>query len=170
MRNDKKRLVNVPSVDNSYKWAGGGILSNVTDLIKFGNKMLYFYQSNSDDGTNFLQAKTLKNLVWAHQSNPFDDPKDKQPLSEPNEVISYGLGWKVCFDRNTKNIKYVYHTGGAMGAVSCLLIIPDNELKIESIEALKQKETSGIVVAVLCNSHDVSNIVKFTLKVADYFK
>ncbi|XP_066925452.1 serine beta-lactamase-like protein LACTB, mitochondrial [Clytia hemisphaerica] len=34
------RLMNVPYVDNSYKWSGGGFLSNVDDLILFGNEML----------------------------------------------------------------------------------------------------------------------------------
>jgi hypothetical protein len=37
--------VNAANVDNSYKWAGGGFLSNVTDLISFGNAMLYSYQA-----------------------------------------------------------------------------------------------------------------------------
>ena len=40
------RLVNVPYVDCSYKWGGGGMLSNVRDLTRFGNAMLYSYQSD----------------------------------------------------------------------------------------------------------------------------
>ena len=31
-------------VDNSCKWAGGGVVSTVGDLVKFGNAMLYSYQ------------------------------------------------------------------------------------------------------------------------------
>jgi serine beta-lactamase-like protein LACTB, mitochondrial len=38
------RLANVPFSDNSYKWAGGGFVSTVGDLLKFGNVMLYSYQ------------------------------------------------------------------------------------------------------------------------------
>ena len=34
MRNKHKRLVNVAEVDNSYKHAGGGILSTSIDLLK----------------------------------------------------------------------------------------------------------------------------------------
>jgi serine beta-lactamase-like protein LACTB, mitochondrial len=34
----------VPFSDNSYKWAGGGFVSTVGDLLKFGNAMLYSYQ------------------------------------------------------------------------------------------------------------------------------
>ena len=31
----------------SYKWAGGGYLSTVGDLVKFGNAMLYSYQQKN---------------------------------------------------------------------------------------------------------------------------
>ncbi|XP_067140848.1 serine beta-lactamase-like protein LACTB, mitochondrial isoform X2 [Centruroides vittatus] len=42
---DKKgKVQNTPYVDNSYKWAGGGFLSTVGDLLKFGNIMLYSLQ------------------------------------------------------------------------------------------------------------------------------
>lgn len=44
MRSKSHRLVNAPNVDNSYKWAGGGFLSTVSDLLSFGNAMLYSYQ------------------------------------------------------------------------------------------------------------------------------
>ena len=44
LRDKNHKLINAPNVDNSYKWAGGGFLSNVTDLAKFGNAMLYSYQ------------------------------------------------------------------------------------------------------------------------------
>ena len=40
-------LENVPYVDNSYKYAGGGFLSNVEDLTKFGNLMLTSAQSDA---------------------------------------------------------------------------------------------------------------------------
>ncbi|KAK6011746.1 hypothetical protein OSTOST_23158, partial [Ostertagia ostertagi] len=40
-RNKKHLLENCPEVDNSYKWAGGGLLSNVTDLLIFANAILY---------------------------------------------------------------------------------------------------------------------------------
>ena len=37
-------LINAPHVDNSWKYAGGGFISTVGDLAKFGNAMLYSYQ------------------------------------------------------------------------------------------------------------------------------
>eukprot|EP00092_Neocalanus_flemingeri_P034475 GFUD01037486.1.p1 GENE.GFUD01037486.1~~GFUD01037486.1.p1 ORF type:complete len:623 (+),score=230.90 GFUD01037486.1:36-1904(+) len=47
IRDKHHRLRNAPYVDNSYKWAGGGFLSNVGDLVKFGNAMLYSYQQKN---------------------------------------------------------------------------------------------------------------------------
>jgi len=41
-------LKNVPYVDNSWKWAGGGFLSTVGDLLRFGNAMMYSYQWRSE--------------------------------------------------------------------------------------------------------------------------
>lgn len=41
-------MINAPYVNNSYKWAGGGFISDVTDLLKFGNIMLYSYQYDAD--------------------------------------------------------------------------------------------------------------------------
>ena len=47
MKNKRGRLENAPYVDLSYKWAGGGMISNVLDLVRFGNIMLYSYQMPS---------------------------------------------------------------------------------------------------------------------------
>lgn len=47
-RNARGNLKNVPYVDNSCKWAGGGLLSTVGDLLLFGNAMLYSYQWRSE--------------------------------------------------------------------------------------------------------------------------
>ena len=40
--------MNVPYVDNLCKWAGGGFLYTVGDLLLFGNAMLYSYQWRSE--------------------------------------------------------------------------------------------------------------------------
>ncbi len=47
---------NAPYVDNSYKWAGGGFLSNVQDLVKFGNAMLFSFQRKSEP----VQGKSVQ--------------------------------------------------------------------------------------------------------------
>lgn len=71
LRDSNKRLVNVPFVDVSYKFGGGGILSNVYDLCKLGNNLLASYQDSNDGCTRkLLKASTMRNQVWATQSNP----------------------------------------------------------------------------------------------------
>lgn len=44
VRDKHHRLRNAPYVDNSCKWAGGGFISTVHDLVRFGNAMLYSFQ------------------------------------------------------------------------------------------------------------------------------
>ena len=42
--NKRGKLLNSPPVNLSHKWAGGGFLSDVGDLVQFGNAMVYSYQ------------------------------------------------------------------------------------------------------------------------------
>ena len=151
----------MPYVDNSYKLAGGGILSTVGDLLKFGNYLLNSYQK--DSSSNYLTQSTMKNYVWSKQSVPVTIRKnkiDKTPIILPLEKTYYGLGWQLVYD-TSDSLKLVYHTGGAVGASSCLLIIP--KLKENSLHE------NGIVVAVLCNSDTSAGIVNFTREIANIF-
>ena len=60
VRDDQHRLRNAPYVDNSYKWAGGGFLSNVGDLVRFGNAMLYSsQQKNVDNGSARTKVESV---------------------------------------------------------------------------------------------------------------
>lgn len=157
LRDANKRLVNVPYVDVSYKYGGGGILSNVYDLCKLGNNLIASYQDCNDGTRKLLKASTMRNQVWATQSNPERCPH-RDLFFDQDFDVTYGLGWNLCFDKK-KELRYVYHTGGAVGATSCLLIVPP--------EKNAPKETaSGIVVAVLCNAQDVGDIVKFSYNIA----
>lgn len=118
----KGRLVNAPYVDNSYKWAGGGLISDVTDLLKFGNIMLYSYQQevNSYDNTESLnKGDNLKkdnqsdsnNLDQVKESNRKGDNSEKKllpgflkketmdtilsPIAKDDKDQYYGMGWYV---------------------------------------------------------------------------
>jgi serine beta-lactamase-like protein LACTB len=161
-RSEKGRLQNVPYVDNSCKWAGGGILSSVGDLMQFGNNLLYSYQNNNP--TNYLKQSTIKNFLWSKQSMPVTirkDKVDKLPLVTPLEKTYCGLGWYMVY--NDKDcLKRVYHTGGAVGCSSCLLIVPKDDGN--------ESNPNGIVVAVLCNLDNASGIANFTNEIANIFK
>ncbi|XP_074249612.1 serine beta-lactamase-like protein LACTB, mitochondrial isoform X3 [Saimiri boliviensis] len=89
--NKKKRLVNTPYVDNSYKWAGGGFLSTVGDLLKFGNAMLYGYQvglfknSNENLLPGYLKPETMV-MMWTPVPNT-EMSWDKEGCKLPEALI-----------------------------------------------------------------------------------
>ena len=58
-RDAEHKLKNVPAVDNSLKWAGGGFLSTVGDLLQFGNAMLYSYQFSSKGNEEQTKPKDV---------------------------------------------------------------------------------------------------------------
>lgn len=55
-------LTNAELTDNSYKWAGGGFVSTVEDLLKFGNLMLYSYQQTERDKKGYLKKETVREM------------------------------------------------------------------------------------------------------------
>lgn len=66
-RNKKHMLENCPEVDNSYKWAGGGLLSNVTDLLIFANAMLFSHQAGAASANAFINSDVIRQL-WKGRS------------------------------------------------------------------------------------------------------
>ncbi|KAL1782349.1 serine beta-lactamase LACTB, mitochondrial isoform X1 [Sigmodon hispidus] len=151
--NKKKRLVNTPYVDNSYKWAGGGFLSTVGDLLKFGNAMLYGYQvglfknSNENLLPGYLKPETMV-MMWT--------PVPNTEMSWDKEG-KYAMAWGVVEKKQTygscrKQRHYASHTGGAVGASSVLLVLPE-ELDPEAIN--NKVPPRGIIVSIICNMQSV---------------
>jgi serine beta-lactamase-like protein LACTB len=95
------KLLNAPYVDNSYKWAGGGFLSNAEDLVRFGSAHLE---------PGFLKAGTLALLLTPQRTT---DGKEMQ----------YGVGWFV--GKDAAGRRTVYHSGGAVGGNAYLLLYPE---------------------------------------------
>ncbi|XP_063301975.1 serine beta-lactamase-like protein LACTB, mitochondrial [Pelobates fuscus] len=144
--NKKKRLVNTPYVDNSCKWAGGGFLSSVSDLLTFGNVLLYSYQAkaNSQILPGYLKSDTIS-MVWRQVPNT-EMSWDKDG--------KYAMGWgvverKLDFGQCKHQRHYVSHTGGAVGASSVLLILPEEEHSIFS--NLEARPPKGVVVTIVAN-------------------
>ncbi|XP_016048141.2 serine beta-lactamase-like protein LACTB, mitochondrial [Erinaceus europaeus] len=151
--NKKRRLVNTPYVDNSYKWAGGGFLSTVGDLLKFGNAMLYSYQVGlfKDSKENllpgYLKPETMV-MMWT--------PVPNTEMSWDREG-KYAMAWGVVEKKQTygscrKQRHYASHTGGAVGASSVLLVLPE-ELDAEALGSTVPPR--GIVVSIVCNMQSV---------------
>lgn len=101
VRGTDGRLLNAPWVDNSYKWAGGGFLSNAEDLARFGSAHLR---------PGFLRAETLELLFTAQRT-------------AAGEETGYGIGWFARTDEEGRRM--VYHSGGAVGGNAYLLLYPE---------------------------------------------
>ncbi|MGB7433909.1 MAG: serine hydrolase domain-containing protein [Candidatus Acidiferrum sp.] len=100
------RVENAPYVDNSYKWAGGGLLSTAEDLVRFGSAMLQ---------PGVLKADSLK-VMFTPQKTKAGEP------------ITYGIGW---FIRKSQSGQLIYeHAGGSVGGTSQLILYPGNHVVI----------------------------------------
>ncbi|XP_024136707.1 serine beta-lactamase-like protein LACTB, mitochondrial isoform X1 [Oryzias melastigma] len=147
--NKKGRVVNSPYVDNSYKWAGGGFLSTVGDLLQFGNALLYSYQvAHLKDAESllpgFLKPKTAVEM-WT--------PVDRTEPSWDKDGL-YAQGWLVVeklqkFGQCRKRRHYVSHTGGAVGASSVLLVLPSDGADQNPVPP------RGVVVTIVTNMQSV---------------
>lgn len=157
-------------MDNSYKWAGGGFLSTVGDLLKFGNAMLYSYQLGQLKPPStgllpgYLKPSTVE-MMWTAVSNT-------EPSSDKD--IKFGMAWFVVekkqdcgFCRHQQH--YAFHTGGAVGGSSVLLILPE-ELDSELVaKGGPPMPPQGVVVSIICNMQSVS-LDKTALKIAMEFE
>jgi CubicO group peptidase (beta-lactamase class C family) len=100
-------VVEAPRIDISYKWAGGGFLSNVEDLVTYGSAWL--------PGSSFLKEDTLAEVFT------------NQKTSKGEDVI-YGIGWRIQQDPDGNPI---YHHGGdIMGGRAFIMIHPEKRLVV----------------------------------------
>ncbi len=105
-------LMNAPYVDNSVKWAGGGFLSTAPDLVRFGNGLLT---------GRLLKPETVRLLFTSQRTA---DGKE----------TGYGLGWRVGEQRGRR---FVWHTGGAVGGSSVLVLLPEEQVVVALIANLQ---------------------------------
>jgi serine beta-lactamase-like protein LACTB len=112
------RLFNAPYVDNSNKWAGGGYLSTASDLVRYGSSYL--------EGT-LLKPETVT-LMWTSQR------------TTSGEQTGYGIGW---FTGSVEGHREVWHTGGAVGGSTILLIRPDDEVVVAILTNLGNAPPTG---------------------------
>jgi len=119
VRTKDGQLLNAPYVDNSYKWAGGGFLSTVEDLVRFGSALLR---------PGFLKLQTVE-MLWTSQKTT--DGKETK----------YGIGWNVT--RDTQGRRMVYHSGGSIGGTTMLIIYPDAKVVIALIANLSGAPVRG---------------------------
>lgn len=127
-----------PFVDASCRWPGGGMLSNVHDMLRFANSMIYSRTTDSGFLTSSTVDQFWDGIVSTGATDLFN--------------IFYGMGWER-LERKSSNCSQcatvpftlgVGHSGGSSGAIVYLLIVPEEEMavtlltNIEPVPTLRQ--------------------------------
>ncbi len=107
--------INSPTVDNSYKWAGGGYLSTSEDLVRFGQAVLTHRVISEEALNEFIQPYRLSN----------------------GELTAYGLGWSL---RTEDGRKTFGHSGGSVGGTSRLILYPEEGLIVSVVTNLSSAD------------------------------
>jgi len=113
-----------PKVDNSYKWAGGGFISTAEDLLWFGKSIL----------GNELYSETTQALFVT----PFTLNDGKK--------TNYGLGWALGED--SKERKWVGHSGGSVGGSTMFAIYPEHDLVVVTVVNLSRARTNDLAFRI----------------------
>lgn len=103
-RTESGQFVLSQTVDNSYKWAGGGFLSTAEDLVRFGSAHLE---------PGYLKAATLELLFTPQHTTS-------------GETTPYGIGWFVSSD--SLGHRTAYHGGGSVGGTTAFGIDRDSHV------------------------------------------
>ena len=112
----------------SYKWAGGGLLSTPSDLVKLGNALL--------NDTCFVSIKN-RNIFFQPQ---------RLSNGEINEQ-KYALGWRSYYDHASRHLLgedepvwMVHHGGVSKGSMNLLCLFPNERVVIDVAINGRQKE------------------------------
>lgn len=103
---NKDGIVNAALVDNSYKWAGGGLLSTPSDLVKMGTALI----------GNKLLSKETTSILFTPQ------------LLANGKNTNYGFGWRI--ETDNRGRKILHHGGLSDGGRTFLLLFPDHDLVV----------------------------------------
>ena len=117
-------LLNTPEVDNSYKWASGGVIGSAQDLVRFGFAQL-------DKGP---VIDIVHRMFWVAQT------------TNDGQQTNYGLGWIIRVDK--KGRQWIGHGGGSVGGTTQFWIHPDSGLVIAMISNLSDFSYGDIVTSL----------------------
>ena len=115
------KIYNEPEVDNSYKWASGGILSTTDDLVRFGLAHM--------DSQRVSPA--MRSMLWTEQK------------TTDGEGTGYGIGWRIVPDE--KGSKWVGHGGGSIGGTTQFWLLPDSGLVIAMASNLTELDYGDLL-------------------------
>jgi len=104
-RNRQGQMQNAPYDEVSYKFAGGGIISTVEDLVRVFIAL--------DNGI-LLKPETVKNMYTIHFST--------------GDNRGRGLGWEV--QKDSQGRLRISHSGSSTGFLSILINYPDKKVVV----------------------------------------
>jgi CubicO group peptidase (beta-lactamase class C family) len=107
-------------VDNSNKWAGGGLLCSPEELLYIG-EALY---SNQLVRPDLLQDFTTSLLL------------------PDGTATNYGVGFRLGSDDGGR--KWVGHSGGSIGGTSMLLVFPEYDVAVITLINMTQADMDGL--------------------------
>ncbi|MCH7772382.1 MAG: serine hydrolase [Bacteroidetes bacterium] len=94
-------------IDLSYKWASGGFLTSVEDLVRYGSAFL--------PDSDFLKPETLELLFTNQKTND-------------GKAIPHGIGWLVGKFENGNSL--YYHPGSLLGGQAILVVQPKDRIVV----------------------------------------
>lgn len=120
-------LLPSPEVNLSNKWAGGGIASTPTDLVRFGNAVL----------AGEIVSPDLRDEMWTPRSTSDGELNPQH----------YGLGWRnggLYYPSDSENIiTLINHGGTAIDGLTALLIFPESGLVVAMTANVMSPDGSG---------------------------
>uniref|UniRef100_A0A6G1SA89 Serine beta-lactamase-like protein LACTB, mitochondrial n=1 Tax=Aceria tosichella TaxID=561515 RepID=A0A6G1SA89_9ACAR len=122
-------LINAPYVDNSVKWAGGGLNSTVKDLNKFGMALIDAYKGRE---ASKLKRESLE-LLWTPKQGSYCLGFISKPLKP---------------DESGGEKRAIYHTGSAVGASSVLIIYPESEVVVAILSNLEDVNLTDVGIKI----------------------
>ncbi|HZW96393.1 MAG TPA: serine hydrolase [Candidatus Eremiobacteraceae bacterium] len=135
----KLQVVDFDPLDNIAP--AGSINSCAADMAKWA--LLQLNHGQFSDRKERLFSEKQSREMWSGQTIlPIADPPAPLAALKPN-FADYGLGWGL---RDYKGRKMVGHTGGVLGAVSRVMLVPEENL---GVVVLTNAEQGGAFDSIL---------------------
>ena len=116
VRDARGLLSNPPYADPSYKYAGGGMLSTVEDLVRFGQAI--------NDGT-LLKPETVATMYAVHVDPVMQYRASGEPVKQEFKMA---LGFQL--DQDAAGRWYIDKTGTVSGTRSVVVTYPEYDLVV----------------------------------------